>query len=147
MRLPAQKKDISLRLELPLEPLYVMADWERIVQVLTNLVANAIAYTEAGSVTIFLKKLPNAVEVSVRDTGIGISSDELPRIFERFYRADHDVVQANRGTGLGLAIVKSYIEMHGGRIWVSSKPGAGSTFTFILPANSVQDSYGVATAG
>jgi signal transduction histidine kinase len=133
MLIPAENKDLSLTLEVPAQTLVVKADWDRLTQVLTNLVANAIAYTEMGGVTVSLKELPDAVEVSVQDTGIGITPDDLQHIFERFYRADHDVVQANRGTGLGLAIVKSYIEMHGGRIWVSSKYGEGSTFTFILP--------------
>jgi len=73
------------------------------------------------------------VRVDVKDTGIGIAPDDMGRIFERFYRADDPVVQETTGTGLGLSIVKMFVEMHGGRVWVESNPGKGSTFTFILP--------------
>jgi DNA-binding response OmpR family regulator len=74
-----------------------------------------------------------AVRVDVRDTGIGIAPDDLGRIFERFYRADHPLVRESGGSGLGLAIVKMFLEMHGGRVWVESEQGRGSTFTFVLP--------------
>jgi signal transduction histidine kinase len=74
------------------------------------------------------------VQVAVKDTGIGISAADMPHIFERFHRSEHNVVQANSGSGLGLSIVKTFIEMHDGRIWVESEPGKGTTFTFILEA-------------
>lgn len=134
MLVPAQNKGLALELDICPDLPLVKADHDRIIQVLTNLVGNAIAYTEQGSVTIRLCPVSDAVHVSVTDTGIGISNDEMKRIFERFYRSDHRVVQANSGTGLGLSIVQDFIEMHGGRIWVESKPGVGSSFTFILPA-------------
>jgi len=112
----------------------IMGDWDRLNQVLTNLIGNAIYYTHKGGV-IEVRAYPveNAVRVDVKDTGIGIASEDLARIFERFYRADHPVVQEASGTGLGLSIVKMFIEMHGGRVWVASEPDQGSTFTFILP--------------
>ncbi|MER3459602.1 MAG: hypothetical protein C4309_14165 [Chloroflexota bacterium] len=73
------------------------------------------------------------MEVSVIDTGIGISREDMPHIFERFYRGNDPVVQRIPGTGLGLAIVKHLVELHGGHIWVDSEPGVGSTFRFLLP--------------
>lgn len=132
--LPAQNKRLELTMQAaPCLP-KVRAAWDRITQVLVNLVGNAIAYTERGGVHISLQEVNGAVQISVADTGIGIKPEELPRIFDRFYRSDHEVVQANSGTGLGLAIARSYIEMHNGRLWVESEPGKGSVFTIVLPA-------------
>ncbi|MFO7537432.1 MAG: ATP-binding protein [Chloroflexota bacterium] len=130
---PAQDKGLSLKLEAPPDLPPVQVDGDRITQVLINLVGNAIAYTEEGQISIGLRVIANAIEVYVKDSGVGISQDDLPHIFERFYRVDHEVVQANSGTGLGLCIVKTFVEMHGGRIWVDSEPEVGSKFTFILP--------------
>ncbi|MCI0395695.1 MAG: ATP-binding protein [Chloroflexi bacterium] len=129
----AQKKEIDLILQASPDLPPIQGDWGRITQVLTNLVGNAVTYTECGSVAVSIRPLNGHVQVSVQDTGIGIAPDELGHIFERFYRSSHPVVQNSRGTGLGLPIVKKFIEMHGGRIWVESEPGRGSTFTFILP--------------
>jgi len=112
----------------------IMGDRDRLNQVLTNLVSNAIRYTpEEGTIEVRAYLVEGAVRVDVRDTGIGIAPEDLGRIFERFYRADHPMVQETSGTGLGLPIVKMFVEMHGGRVWVESELGKGSTFTFILP--------------
>ncbi|RMF26041.1 MAG: PAS domain S-box protein, partial [Chloroflexi bacterium] len=112
----------------------IMGDRDRLNQVLTNLVSNAIRYTpEGGTIEVRAYLVEGAVRVDVRDTGIGIAPEDLGRIFERFYRADHPMVQETSGTGLGLPIVKMFVEMHGGRVWVESELGKGSTFTFILP--------------
>lgn len=112
----------------------IMGDRDRLTQVLTNLVSNAIRYTpDGGRVEVRAYSVEKAVRVDVRDTGIGIAPEDIGHIFERFYRASHPIVQETRGTGLGLAIVKMFVEMHGGRVWVESTPGKGSTFTFILP--------------
>jgi PAS domain S-box-containing protein len=112
----------------------VLGDRDRLNQVLTNLVGNAVRYTpEGGDIEVQAYAVEKAVRVDVRDTGIGIDPEDMAHIFERFYRADHPLVQEKRGTGLGLSIVKMFVEMHGGRIWVESNPGHGSTFTFILP--------------
>ncbi len=112
----------------------IMGDRDRLNQVLTNLVSNAIRYTpEGGTIEVRAYLVEGAVRVDVRDTGIGIAPEDLGRIFERFYRADHPLVQETSGTGLGLPIVKMFVEMHGGRVWVESELGKGSTFTFILP--------------
>lgn len=82
---------------------------------------------------IVLAVVVEAMQVSVTDTGIGMTAEQVTRIFDQFYRADHEVVQANTGTGLGLSIVERFIEMHRGRIWVESELNKGSIFTFILP--------------
>jgi len=112
----------------------VMGDRDRLNQVLTNLVGNAIHYTpEGGEIEVRAYPVERAVRVDVRDTGIGVAPEDMGRIFERFYRADHPVVMEAPGTGLGLSIVKMFVEMHGGRVWVESEVGKGSTFTFILP--------------
>jgi signal transduction histidine kinase len=134
MLIRANEKGLDLRLEAMANLPMVTADSDRITQVLMNLVGNAIAYTEKGSVTICLAQTNGTVQVAVKDSGIGISPADMPHIFERFHRSEHNVVQANSGSGLGLSIVKTFIEMHDGRIWVESEPGKGTTFTFILEA-------------
>lgn len=111
----------------------VMGDKVRLEQVLVNLVDNAIKYTNKGSVKVSAKKVDNMLLVEVQDTGIGIPEKDIPRIFERFYRVDKGRSRELGGTGLGLAIVKHIIQGHNGRIWVSSKMGNGSTFSFLLP--------------
>jgi CheY-like chemotaxis protein len=111
-----------------------MGDRDRLNQVLTNLVSNAIRYTpEGGEIEVLAYPVEGAVRVDVRDTGIGISPEDLGRIFERFYRADHPLVQEAGGSGLGLSIAKMFVEMHGGRLWVESELGKGSAFTLVLP--------------
>ena len=112
----------------------VIADPDRLAQILTNLVENACSYTPAGGeITVSAAANGDMMHVSVRDTGIGIAPEDQEKVFDRFFRADHPVVQDSSGTGLGLSIVQSLVEMHGGRIWVESGVGEGSTFTFTLP--------------
>jgi GAF domain-containing protein len=108
-------------------------DGRRLTQVLINLVGNAIKFTDAGEVAIKAEANNGAFYVSVRDTGPGISSADQARLFQEFQQADNAITKKKGGTGLGLAISKRIIEMHGGRIWVESQPGQGSTFTFTLP--------------
>jgi signal transduction histidine kinase len=118
----------------------VNADHARVTQILTNLIDNAFNYTpEGGNIRLSAKANGDYVFVSVSDTGIGISEENQKKIFERFFRAEDEQVQAIPGTGLGLAIVRSLIEMHGGILQVDSTLGEGSTFTFNLPA-VVEDS-------
>ena len=109
-------------------------DYERVLQVLANLLGNALKFTDKnGSVRVRLESRVGEVQFSVRDTGVGISPDAQTRIFERFWQArDLD----RRGLGLGLYIAKSIVETHGGRIWLESRVGAGSTFYFTLPAGT-----------
>jgi signal transduction histidine kinase len=108
-------------------------DGRRLTQVLINLVGNAIKFTDAGEVAIKAEAHNGSFSVSVRDTGPGISSADQARLFQEFQQADNAITKKKGGTGLGLAISKRIIEMHGGRIWVESQPGQGSTFTFTLP--------------
>jgi two-component system phosphate regulon sensor histidine kinase PhoR len=133
-RLRPQAERFVLRLadDLPPDLPPVLADVERIQQVVTNLVHNAIKFTPSGGeVTISAAVSTDEVVVSVRDTGVGIPADDLPRIFERFYKADY--ARSGGGTGLGLAIAKHIVQGHGGRIWAESIEGRGSTFYFSLP--------------
>ena len=102
-------------------------------QVLINLVGNAIKFTDAGEVVITAKTTDGSFHLSVRDTGPGISTTDQAKLFQEFQQADNAITKKKGGTGLGLAISKRIIEMHGGRIWVESQPGKGSTFAFTLP--------------
>jgi PAS domain S-box-containing protein len=127
-------KEIALEWEEVTELPEVRGDAARITQVLTNLVANAWHYTEGGGrVSLSVREVDEFLQVDVADTGIGVAPDDLDRIFDRFYRVDHPIVQEAEGTGLGLSIVKMFIEMLGGEIWVESELGVGSTFSFTVP--------------
>ena len=109
-----------------------VGDEEKLGQVLVNLVDNALKFTrEGGSVTLFATAREKDVEVQVQDTGIGIDREDLPHVFERFYKVDRS--RRDPGTGLGLAIVKHIVQLHGGDVRASSDPGVGSTFVFSLP--------------
>ncbi|HEY5270554.1 MAG TPA: ATP-binding protein [Anaerolineales bacterium] len=135
----ARTKGIELRPNLPADLPPVLADQDRITQVLTNLVGNALQYTpEGGQVTILAARHGHQVNISVVDTGIGIPADHLTNIFTRFYRVDKSRSrQAGGGSGIGLTIARHIVEAHGGRIWVESGgEGKGSTFTFSLKAAS-----------
>ena len=113
-----------------------LGDEQRLTQVLLNLVGNAIKFTDAGEVSIAAGARTGNFAVSVRDTGPGIPLDQQDRIFEQFHQVDSSMTKAKGGTGLGLAIAKQIVEMHGGRIWVVSTPGKGSTFQMELPARA-----------
>jgi PAS domain S-box-containing protein len=133
MMITAQSKGLTLTLSANADLPSVMADWDRLTQVMTNLLGNAINYTESGQVHVSLKLEGDKVWTNIQDTGIGIPSEVLPHIFDRFYRAEDSAVQSSSGTGLGLSIVRAIVEMHGGELLVESEPGIGSTFTFALP--------------
>ncbi|MEC3605602.1 two-component system histidine kinase PnpS [Bacillus glycinifermentans] len=129
----AEERGIALKLKKPEEPAIASGDPHRLKQIFLNLVNNALTYTpEAGSVTISAEVLEDAVQVKVKDTGIGIKKAEIPRIFERFYRIDKDRSRNSGGTGLGLAIVKHLVEAHHGEIDVESEQGKGTVFTVRL---------------
>ncbi len=133
LSLPAQQRRQQLVYEHP-GSVHVLGDTQRLYQVVSNLVSNAIKYTQpGGDITVTLRASDEQVRLEVRDTGAGISPEAQARIFERFYRAP-SVATDERGTGLGLAIVKSIVEQHGGRVWVTSMIGQGSTFYVSLPA-------------
>ncbi len=130
----AEKKKINLRLDEHHSKIMVYADMQRITQVVTNLVSNAINYTlEGGGVVVSFDTGKKNVTTFVSDTGEGIPPQHLPRIFERFYRVDKSRSREKGGTGLGLAIVKHILEGHDSRAEVDSKMGKGSTFSFKLP--------------
>lgn len=128
------KKELTLTTDLPSEPVVVKADRDQIEQVLLNLLDNSLKYTPSGGeVEVSMRRESKEAVVAVRDTGIGIPQEDLPRIFERFYRVDKARSRKLGGTGLGLSIVKHIIEAHRGRVWVESELGKGSTFYFSLP--------------
>lgn len=132
----AKAKNIKLSAELPGNLPRVNIDPQRIRQVLNNLLANAIEHTlNKGTITITAHGKANEITISVTDTGEGISAEDLPNIFERFYRVDKSRARSTGGSGLGLTIAKRLVEAHGGRIWAESEPGKGSAFSFTLPVS------------
>ncbi len=147
-RLQAKNLKLGVKVSSRLPDVYV--DEERIVQVLSSLLTNAFLYTlPKGRIAIegeakgghwLQRRVPDWVTVSVSDSGIGIAPEDQPLVFERFFRAEHPLVQEHAGRGLSLSIARSLVELHGGRIWVESTPGQGSTFSFTLPvAKAVKD--------
>ncbi|MBA7478860.1 Adaptive-response sensory-kinase SasA [subsurface metagenome] len=132
----AKEKGVKLKVELPRSLPKIQGSSSRLQQVITNLVDNAINYTPEGVVTIRVGEGGKDIRTEVMDTGIGISADDLPRVFDDFFRASNI---ETRGTGLGLSIAKRIVEAHGGRIWVESpcpESNTGSKFTFTLPKKS-----------
>jgi signal transduction histidine kinase len=114
----------------------VLMDSSKIGRVLANLVGNALRYTPAGGVVeVTAWREGREVRVAVADSGPGISPEDLPHVFERFYRGEKSRSRASGGSGLGLAIAQGILTAHGGRIWAENTPGAGATFTFALPRN------------
>ena len=138
----AEKQCIKLEAKLQKDVPSLYCDPDKITQVLTNLISNSIKFTpEDGRITLGIKNKKNAVEISIQDTGIGISGQNIAGLFDRFSQFDRVNGPGEKGTGLGLAISKEIVEMHGGRIWVKSKPGKGSTFTFSLPRLSQDEIF------
>jgi len=111
----------------------IVGDRDRLIQVLVNLVSNALKFTESGSVTCRARAQGHSIIIEVQDTGIGIPEAEQHKVFEKFNQIGGTLTNKPKGTGLGLAICKHIVESHGGRIFFVSKPGTGSTFTFTLP--------------
>jgi GAF domain-containing protein/CheY-like chemotaxis protein len=133
-RTEIERKQLRLEVEVPPDLPAVSADRKRIVQVLANLVSNAYKYTrEGGRLAIAASSTDGFLQVSVTDSGVGISKEDQKKLFTRFFRADNPMRDEVGGTGLGLAISKSFIELHGGEMWVESELNAGSTFSFTLP--------------
>jgi len=127
-------KEIALSLDLPDNLPLVNIDWQRVNQVLHNLLENAVAYThKGGTINVAATTQGDWVEVCVSDTGEGIPAEDLPNTFERFYRVDKSRARVTGGSGLGLTIAKRLVEAHGGKITVQSKLGKGSRFSFTLP--------------
>ncbi len=111
----------------------IVGDRNRLLQVLINLISNAVKFTESGCVTCRVKQENNGVCISVIDTGIGIAPEDQPKVFEKFRQVGDTLTDKPKGTGLGLPICKQIVDHHGGRIWVESEPGNGSIFSFIIP--------------
>jgi signal transduction histidine kinase len=115
-----------------------VGDERKIKQILLNLLSNAVKFTpEGGRISINASKADNGAEISVSDTGIGISPEDQPKIFEEFRQVGSDSTHKTEGTGLGLTLAKKFVELHGGKIWVESEVGKGSTFTFTLPQKPI----------
>jgi signal transduction histidine kinase len=129
----AANKSLAFKVEMAPDLPLGRGDERRLTQVLLNLVGNAIKFTDQGEVTIKASAENGDYKLAVRDTGPGISEADQRKLFQEFQQADNSITKAKGGTGLGLAISKRIIEMHGGRIWVESRPGQGSTFALTLP--------------
>ncbi len=130
----AAEKNIDLIYHLPKEEINIFIDPERIVQVISNLINNAIKFTEeSGKIKIEVKVLEDKVRIGVMDTGIGIAKPDLSRLFGKFVQVSHLAGAERKGVGLGLSIIKELVEKHGGEIWAESELGVGSKFYFTLP--------------
>ncbi|MDO8727927.1 MAG: PAS domain S-box protein [Candidatus Methanoperedens sp.] len=131
----AKKSNVSLIIELSPELEFIEADRQRLIQIITNLLSNAIKFSKkkGGTATITTIKEGSMAKFSVSDTGIGIKEEDKNKLFTDFEQLDSGISKKYGGTGLGLAITKKLVELHGGKIWVDSELGAGSTFTFVLP--------------
>jgi signal transduction histidine kinase len=135
----AGQKELSLRSDTGQQELLVEGDSAKISIALSNLVKNAITFTNpGGNILILAEPIPGYVKVSVIDNGIGIPPTDLPHIFERFYQVESHLTRKHGGMGLGLSVAKVMVELHGGRIWAESVKGRGSNFTFLLPIKSSQ---------
>jgi signal transduction histidine kinase len=130
----AARHDLRLRLEVDARVGTVVGDERKIRQVVLNLLSNAVKFTpEGGRIELRAAPADRAVEVSVSDSGIGIATEDQEAIFEEFRQVGSDYARKREGTGLGLALARRFVELHGGRIWVKSALGQGSTFTFTIP--------------
>ena len=141
MRPLADRKRIELVLDVPEGLPALFADADKVIQALVNLIDNAIKFINGpGQVTLSAADRPDDIRFSVTDTGVGISADDLPTLFEKFRQVRSVPVEGGpKGTGLGLAITKRLIELHGGRVWAISQLGRGSTFSFTLPKHAIEE--------
>ena len=130
----------GLRLEKQVAPDLpdIIGDRDRLIQVVINLISNAVKFTDAGTITCRAERRGGELVVTVADTGVGISAVDQPKVFERFKQVGDTLTDKPKGTGLGLPICKEIVEHHGGRIWVESQPGEGSRFSFSLPLTADQ---------
>ncbi len=135
----AKNKGLKLTFNMLLKPPIIYADQKRLMQVLENLIRNAIKFTDKGSIIINVQLSDDkrSVTVSVKDTGHGIKEKDIPELFSKFFQAEQAATRKSKGTGLGLAISKQIIKAHQGRIWAESVIGKGSTFYFTLPVKGI----------
>jgi len=129
----AKDKDLSIQNKFSREPIVGYVDKDKLIQVLNNLIGNAIKFTRQGIIEISLKDAPDSIECSVSDTGKGIATEDIPRVFGKFQQFGRIDGPGEKGTGLGLSIAKGIIELHHGKMWVESKLGEGTKFNFTLP--------------
>jgi len=135
----SEQKGLALRLGLDAGLPLVTGDRHRLMQVVINLLSNAVKFTESGSITCGAVRRGNELVISVRDTGLGIDTEDLPKVFEKFKQVGDTLTNKPKGTGLGLPICKEIVNRHGGRIWAESEPGRGSAFLFTVPIGSAVD--------
>ena len=128
-----KKLELSYSLGLSTEETIIITDREKVFAILTNLVKNAVKYTNSGRIEFGCQRKDSFVEFYVKDTGIGIPQDRIKAVFERFIQADLSDTNNQQGAGLGLAITKAYVELLGGEIWLESEKDKGSTFYFNIP--------------
>ena len=134
MRGPDEEKKYELVRDYPITSVWIEIDTDKMTQVIDNILNNAIKYSpDGGKITVTMKTTDDQMILSISDQGLGIPKQDLPRIFDRFYRVDRARSRAQGGTGLGLAIAKEIIKQHKGFIWAKSEYGKGSTFTIVLP--------------
>jgi two-component system phosphate regulon sensor histidine kinase PhoR len=134
LRMFAERQGLQIDLDAPERVSPVRGDEDRLGQVLVNLLHNAVKFSpDGGRIVVGVREEPGEIRVWVRDPGIGVPRGDLARIFERFYKVDRARVRGRGGTGLGLSIARHVVESHGGRIWVESEEGSGSTFIFTVP--------------
>ena len=137
--LKAGNKGLELRTRLPEKDISIYADKDKIFQVLTNLIGNAVKFTEKGSVEVSVVQEENYIEVAVVDTGRGMSKDDVGNLFTKFKQFGIALQGLEKGAGLGLCISKDIVELHKGEIWVESELGKGSKFIFTLPRDLSSD--------
>jgi signal transduction histidine kinase len=134
----AQARGQRVELDLPAEPMPALVDAQRLERVLLNLLSNAHKYgREGGTIRLSLTRRCDDVVVAVADDGPGIAAADQERIFERYYRSETEATRHKQGSGLGLPIARALVELHGGRLWLESTPGAGATFCIALPTGQL----------
>jgi DNA-binding response OmpR family regulator/two-component sensor histidine kinase len=130
----AERKDISIKVKAEKEEIELYFDKEKMTKIMTNLLSNAFKFTnDGGNIIVSINESDNAVKIKVKDTGSGIAEDEIPKLFDRFYQVDSSQTREHEGTGIGLALTKELVELHKGKISVTSKPDEGTEFTIELP--------------
>jgi len=136
--LRAHKKGLTVSEDFSCQKLEILGDFDKLSQVMINLLSNAFKFTEKGGITVEVRDLGEEVRCAVKDTGPGISQENLTRLFNKFEQFGKPMHSVEKGSGLGLVISKSIVEAHGGRIWAESEPGKGSSFIFTLPKKPKQ---------
>lgn len=143
----AEAKGVEFKVNIPAKILNIYVDADRLFQVFTNLISNAVKFTDKGDITVSCEERESEIECFVADTGIGISSEDIPKVFSKFQQFGRVAGAGEKGTGLGLSIAKSIIEIHNGRMWVESQSGKGSRFTFTLPRYNAEQLFREAVEG